>query len=176
MRHFLLYIVLFYPLFIFPQELDTIYWEGSKKIYERKIKSNDKVYIIERYILFYNRSRDIICDVDYEHYNFEEDYSYSFLWDFLNNSSVVLWLFYENINEIGQFEKRVSFFVTHDNLSAIGSVQGIYYRGGKDVKYKPSEYYYDFPADPDSIFNAIRKELGLPDTLLHIKYKQPWKE
>jgi hypothetical protein len=179
MRFFFICFILFYSLSTFSQEEKiTIYWEKQKKIYERDVFNNDKVLLKEKYIFHFNDKHDVMKYIDYEKYvyNGKKKYSYSLLWDIRSNSTIVLWNFDENINEIGQFDKSVILNVNFMDFSALGSVQSIYYRGGKDEIYAPGEYYYDFPADPDSIFNAIPKELGLPDTLLHIKYKQPWME
>lgn len=158
-----------------------IYWNKvwNSKIYEAEIYERDNLIKKVKYDIAYNSKRTELYYIIYTEFDYfkHKKRLFGFSWGLSSNkNSFILQLYKKYENEKGQVNESVILNSNIESMQNISSVYSVSRANGYEKKYQPGEYYYDFPADPDSIFNTIPKELGLPDTLLHIKYKQPWME
>jgi hypothetical protein len=155
---------------------DTTYFEFSDYILKRDFFIQEKLIKTQLFEISYSWFKTSIIGVKIESYDFlKNGKGFGFRWD-NRNGTLILAFYREYLNTYKEVSLDVLLNMNSNDYSTLGSVLSVSSIDGYEKKYQPGEYYYDFPADPDSIFNAIPKELGLPDTLLHIKYKQPWME
>jgi hypothetical protein len=179
MKYFLIIVLYWFSLsLLFSQEHNiSEYWDGDNKIYEANIYKRDHLLEKIKYEISYNSDHLDFYFIEYTNTNYanQKIRTYSYSWGLRKNAFILL-LFDIHVGDTHELKERVVLNADIESMQNISSVYSVSRANGYEKKYQPGEYYYDFPADPDSIFNTIPKELGLPDTLLHIKYKQPWME